>query len=124
MSNEFDDVMPNSQTPRKINRIGSSERPWHIIHSESGNFQTLILSNTIVSGIISYDQAMFKGSLEPADISFTIEHNLNTECVDVIVIDDIGEIVNPNSIKILNNNIVLINFIEPQLGKVLVQKGK
>lgn len=123
MANEFDDIMPNSQTPRGGN-IGSSDKKWGIIHSTSGSFDTLILSNTIISGVISYDQAMFKGLLEPSALSFVVEHNLGVELVDVIIIDEIGDRVNPNTIKILDSNSIFIDFVELQSGQVLVQKGK
>lgn len=125
MPNEFDDLMPNSQKKNGgIYRIGSKKNPWSIIHGSSGIFEKLEINGTVVAGIISYEEAQFLGDLDGSNTVYLINHELGSKYVDVVVFDDNGNKVIPNNILMADNNNLSLEFVEPQIGKILVSKGR
>ena len=123
MSNEFDSIVPNTQTPRR-SRIGTPDNQWDEIYACSGNFDQISLAGQVISGVISYDQAQFRAELDGLSANFIIIHNLGTKYVDVSIYDTEGDSVVPDNIKVIDSSMLQITFVEIQAGVVLIQKGK
>jgi len=128
---EFDSIVPNTQTPKSISRIGTPDNPWSEVVAGSGCFQSVVVNGSIISG--SYDDAVHQEPItEGAQLLqypiegqvVLIEHGFGTLLVDVVVYDQHNFVVMPDSISTSGLNHVIISFVEPQSGIVLVQKGK
>jgi len=122
--NQFDGIEPDTQTPSNRKFIGHPDNPWNEVHANSGCFQSLLLGSTVVSGVISYEEAQFIGNLDGSSNSYLIFHQLGTTYVDVSVYDNSNNYVVPNNINLIDNNNLLIEFVGVQSGKVLIQRGK
>jgi len=131
MSNEFDSIIPNTQTPGP-SALGTSGNKWGEVHSNVGSFDTVIVSGLSIQ---PYDDSMVQAGLfavtifgtglpPPPPSSYVVIHNLKTEFVDVQFYDTNKETVLPDSILVIDDNTIQITFVEPQEGTVLIQQGK
>lgn len=123
MANEFDEIIPNTQTPRK-STLGRPDNQWGEVHASSGHFEGLVLNGQVISGVISYDEAQFKGILDGLSNIFIIIHNLGTRYVDVSVYDIDGNSILPDNVNVIDKVSLQLEFVEVQAGVVLIQKGK
>jgi len=131
MANEFDSIVPNTQTP-KLSSIGTSGNKWDEMHSSVGCFDTVIVSGLSIQ---PYDDSMVQAGLfavtvfgtglpPPPPLSYIVVHNLGTEFVDVQFYDITKETVQPDSIIVIDKDTIKITFVEPQEGTALIQQGK
>ena len=89
MANEFDELIPNTQTPRQ-STIGTSGNVWNQVHAGTVSCDALIVSGL---SLATYDDSMVQaelfgivplsGPLPPPPSSYIVVHNLGTEFVDV-----------------------------------------
>jgi len=128
MPNEFDNIVPNTQVPGK-STIGESGNMWGEIYATSGSFEQIEVNNFVlngqnVSGVISYDAAQFIGQLDGSSNIYNVVHNLGTKVVSVSIYDNNDNKVIPNNISLIDIFSFQLEFVEPQAGIVLVQRGK
>jgi len=115
MYNEFDDLMPNTQTPRRKPSIGSANNPWY-----KGYMKHIVLAGITIE---PYNVVQVNLT-EPLAYSYIITHNFGTQFVDIQIYDTNKNVVQPDSIVVIDNNNIKISFVEPQGGTALIQRGK
>jgi hypothetical protein len=122
--NEFDGLAPNTQKPPTKGHpatIGFPWNRWDEVHSASGSFDCITISGALVE---PYNDTIVQAPLVGNFSSYIIVHSLGTEFVDVQLYDTTKEVVQPDSIVVIDKNSMRINFVEPQEGVALIQKGK
>lgn len=81
-------------------------------------------NSPVVTSGMSYDATQFLGILDGTSNSYLVPHGLGTKYVDVSIYDDNGDSIVANNVNVVNVNDIVIEFVEVQSGKVLVQRGK
>lgn len=131
MANEFDDIVPNTQVP-KTSKLGTLNNKWDEVHGTTGSFDIVVVSGLSIQ---PYDDSMVQAGLvgvsvfgsgdpPPPPSSYIVIHSLGTEFVDVQFYDTTKEVLHPNSITVIDKNSIQIDFVEPQEGIALIQRGK
>jgi len=126
MPNEFDDLVPNLQTPKK-SCIGYPNNNWDEVYAKVGYYETIMVSGQQVE---SYDSSMVQAILgiginkNVASDIYIVEHNLGTPFVDVQVYNIEKELLVPDVVRALDENRIEVRFVVPELATILIQKGK
>ncbi|MCI0565090.1 MAG: hypothetical protein MN733_42025 [Nitrososphaera sp.] len=116
-----DSLEPSVQNPNARLSLGTSGNPWKNIYGSKVICSELVrIQGPGQSGI--YTES-YQTLLSPADTSFTIQHFLNSRNLHVVVLDTDYVRVIPNMVQIPDAEKVLIDFVEPQAGIVVIYKG-